>query len=91
MKHTAFPWEIFRSNQHPQKPIIIGHPYGWICELNKDIPKDEAQANAEFIVRACNYHEELTKTLNLAITALYNNDLSSIADFCNTVLNNATK
>lgn len=62
MKHTTLPWEYFGNaeawgirNSITLKPILIA---------KGDIRTNEA--NAEFIVRACNCHEELVEAAHHA-------------------------
>lgn len=76
MTHTATPWEVYgevanddiptisilsvEDHYYDGNPVIndgfdLAHTYGPI-----------AQANAEFIVRACNAHDDLVKALKVA-------------------------
>lgn len=66
-KHTPTPW---RYSFNPSGKFEIGTnkeyvaltiPYGMVNQPIEYYPREEA--NAEFIVRACNAHEELLKAL----------------------------
>lgn len=62
IKHTPTPW----VNRHGR---IEGEDGGfWIAEVVAYYAEHEAaqRANAEFIVRACNAHEQLVTALTLA-------------------------
>lgn len=76
---TPTPWEIApHSDQDDHIDICAGYrqtPDGrsradWIAELaaeNVDGGRERNQANAEFIVRACNSHEELVEIARLVV------------------------
>lgn len=57
-KHTPGPWTS--RNDHGQFAIIGAEP-SWICAVDKKA--HNAEANAAFIVRACNSHYELLELL----------------------------
>lgn len=66
-QHTATPWkvaEVYFNNSPNQWHITTGK---WgdksICEV-------DTQANAAFIVKACNNHDALVEQLRLAFMAL---------------------
>ncbi len=71
MKHTPTPWEIAPAPDDAESLDIVseykvegfGPSANWIagCDLQGD--PEENRANAEFIVRACNSHEELLEAL----------------------------
>jgi len=75
MKHTPTPWEILGAT------IIIAPETAYICELCDPKPEanqklelrspkwDEGIANAQFIVKACNCHDELLEALKNAKVA----------------------
>lgn len=69
-KHTPGPWTVRRSRGvmgvSVERWAIDGPPQGlagrwWVCTAESDEPTDEA--NAEFIVRACNSHDDLLAAL----------------------------
>ena len=66
MKHTPGPWRVQPYNQRDASAIC---DLGWNLQVGSDAPMDEAlgedetKANAAFIVRACNSHEELLAAL----------------------------
>jgi hypothetical protein len=68
-KHTPTPWRTGKfhmtsgsaadhvySSQSKEPQEGIARCYGWVGE-------EEAQANADFIVRACNSHDELVEVV----------------------------
>jgi hypothetical protein len=68
--HTPTPW--FVAYREDGTPIIDAEyqPHGLVCELAKQYPQDDGvrsldaeQANAAFIVRACNSHAALVEAL----------------------------
>lgn len=68
-KHTPTPWHIAEYGiDNPSYTIVMGgKPIAKICSPRENgegnnIPKqDEAEANAAFIVEACNSHDSLTQ------------------------------
>ena len=62
MKHTAMPW--FADG------IVIESKNGNIGLMNLARPENESKANAAFIVKACNMHEELVALLKEALDTL---------------------
>lgn len=69
MNHTPTPWKIASNHRHviDSDGLIIVYPGGSRTEAI-------AQANAQFIVTACNAHEELVK-----IAQAYRNHLKVFA------------
>jgi len=67
-KHTATPWKIGKSYT---TEIAIRE-----CDTNDcvavccDLLEDEMKANAEFITRACNAHDELVEALKDVVHTL---------------------
>ncbi len=56
MNHTPTPWELASNERHvlDSEKLIVVYPGGSRSEVT-------AKANAQFIVAACNAHEELVK------------------------------
>lgn len=83
--HTPTPWHVIEGN----KSIYICNPKGTpIAELNLYIgdsgfiTKDKnGIANADFIVRAVNCHDELVDVLNLLNKEVYLQDKTSNSTF----------
>lgn len=71
-KHTAIPWEAVRDTTmaSPDRfAIYADHaPSGYKMPAECNGPA--AEANASFIVQACNHHEELVKACKLALKRL---------------------
>lgn len=65
-KHTPTPWNFGTTAPH-QRIILGGDNRRYICNVqihqtpraNGLLDEDEREANAAFIVRACNAHDEL--------------------------------
>lgn len=73
MEHTSLPWEVgYHATGNKRDGCLVYdkeskvHIAGLWASLR---PVGECDANAEFIVRACNAHEDLLKALNGIITA----------------------
>ena len=64
MNHTLGPWHIINSDMvvGPEGQLVADCERTPHCERPAP-PTVEAMANAEFIVRACNAHEELLAAL----------------------------
>jgi len=72
MKHTAGPWEVTNAKHAVSDTFGIKDANGsWIAKchpFNGDgVGIETAQANAEFIVRACNLHYELVGACKSAL------------------------
>ena len=63
--HTPTPW-IFKEGYHNNSMI-----YSENAELIS-VFQDDNKANAQFIVKACNAHEELVKALKKALDIIEN-------------------
>ena len=80
-EHTATPWEVFANeNGLP----IISSKRGFIAfirDLDNTNPADgdEIMANATFIVRACNSHEQLVEVLGRLTAAAHDVTVSTHA------------
>ena len=64
MKHTPTPWFSFKDNQieSRESPIVWG----------SGLAKHNKEANAAFIVKACNNHYRLLNTLKQLTSEVYN-------------------
>lgn len=98
MAHTKLPWEVVKSQDGDGMQIaaIQSTTGEWVCDGDSWIGK-ESRANAEFIVRACNSHQELVEALEAAerelrdaasyfATAYTRDKITSIVDRANAVL-----
>ena len=68
MKHTETPYKILRANDFSffiTTEKFTDCEEGYIIAKTTDMGK-EAEANAEFIVRACNAHDALVEACKLA-------------------------
>lgn len=65
-KHTATPWTCFDVSEGKKEKFSIVHsgPIAYVGE--------NARANASFIVRACNAHDELIEGLKRSIEIIRN-------------------
>jgi hypothetical protein len=63
-KHTPTPWFAYQSLS--ENTWTVQYSGGWIARVLDVEPHRHGQANAEFIVRACNSHEDLLEALKLA-------------------------
>lgn len=82
MSHTKTPWfldgnmilgsEVVHTNGRERNSIgISSASYSeCVCEVQGSLELPHPQANAAFIVRACNSHEALVGALNTALTEL---------------------
>ena len=98
MKHIALPLRVEQHHiQDGHGGIVISKIYQ-NSNTGATLPLCEIPWNeefAEFIVQACNSHEELVEALRIAIAALQNNDIDeSMAgefEILTDTLANATK
>lgn len=71
-KHTILPWRVLSVTEGPNKVPRIASAGGGIAilcvnrYLGEPGPSKQEVANAEFIVRACNSHDELLAALKAA-------------------------
>lgn len=71
-KHTKLPWE--RWNKDDQ---VIAGADGYVCRLGmppQEILSAKDEANLEFIIRACNCHDELARVLNDTLDMIINSE-----------------
>lgn len=71
-KHTPTPWTIEGYCIGHRTSKVAGSSKGLVAILGQDVEMsgDEIQANAAFIVQACNHHAELVVALSKAELAL---------------------
>mgnify|MGYP001563745804 CR=1 FL=1 len=71
LKHTPTPWRV--ADLEIWREPVDDYPYGWIvASLLEHIhrgPRDNAAANADFIVRACNAHDDLVELLERLVAS----------------------
>lgn len=62
--HTPTPWRYCKTNGSPTsgQHMIAGSKPGYLAEI-RDCGSGDVSANAAFIVRACNAHDELVAAL----------------------------
>jgi len=83
MKHTPTPWEVNDDDSG-----IIGtwgpdeDDWGLICAtdyaISSSVPEEQRPANAAFIVKACNAHDELVEALKTAIQVMKDNEIDTM-------------
>lgn len=69
MNHTPTPWQLEQGNEHCKLFSATG-PTGWkfIGEIQTGLACDTHYRNdAEFILRACNAHDELVDVLETCL------------------------
>lgn len=72
MKHTPTPWELNINSRYPIYSQHTREDVRHICSIvqNETTTAEEKDANLEFIVRACNAHDELVAALKECTEAL---------------------
>lgn len=73
VSHAPLPWsvqnsdDIWEGDEHPTIPLFkaANHLRSW----GREYPHAERHANAAFIVRACNAHDDLLAALKRIVTA----------------------
>jgi hypothetical protein len=69
-KHTETPWYVqgheIKVNKPEREHLGDGAPET-ICEMNSSVSPEETTANAEFIVQACNAHDDLLAALRAVV------------------------
>jgi len=80
-EHTATPWHLSKARNSGQTVVMGAGPWP-VAELDPDVGYrvDEAQATAEFIVRACNAHDDLVKALENITYVAEHGDASAEGD-----------
>jgi hypothetical protein len=76
MKHTSLPWFLFQEGNTIQISDSENHDAAivhWAGFDSSDKPQTENEANAQFIVRACNSHYQLVEACKLALAAFEKN------------------
>lgn len=68
-KHTPTPWKTDGNEIWQEKPIIENKHFH-ICKVHGVCQTQVNKANASFIVRACNSHDELVEALKRTHKAL---------------------
>ncbi len=79
-KHTPTPWKVFLAKNNGESLLGIGEDTGaGIVAYNGTMWRDEAEAkaNAAFIVKAVNHHDELVEM----VRELSNNDLGDMRGY----------
>ena len=66
MKHTKLPWHNIDNEIYTQ-PTTASPTEGYYLAMVNELVGD-GTANAEFIVKACNTHEELVARLKLLVS-----------------------
>ncbi len=94
MKHTPTPWETEKTKrctwiQHPDESRPEGCKI--ILKIADTCCDAEAQANAEFIVEACNAYERLKKERGALLKALKAAKKWAVWEDCLGVLDDADK
>jgi len=67
MEHTPTPWSLTDSESQSQ---VKAGPYVYHPHYSHVAPSMELRANAAFIVKACNLHDELVAALRAALPHL---------------------
>lgn len=72
VEHTALPWEVQAALGNNPNLLIVGGG-GLIARVSGSGPVAEKgfEANADFIVRACNSHYDLLATCKHALTLVW--------------------
>lgn len=90
-KHTPTPWGINGTHklfdEQDEDSLIIRADGMWVAVVTPDandhvrLGKEEVQANAEFIVRAVNSHEELLESLKACVAMMDYEDADPAEQF----------
>lgn len=70
--HTPTPWNVTRDENDARALIRDGN-FMRVAECGRAFVPGIAEANAAFIVRACNAHDELVATLKFAKESIVQN------------------
>lgn len=68
-KHTKLPWKVYYAKNNGQIVLGIGEEDGQAITNHSGAfwrEDDEAKANSEFVVHACNNHYEMLEALEAA-------------------------
>ena len=72
MNHTPTPWKEFKSDVYAGTNLVA-RVYAEVG-MSDELSDVNCKSNADFIVTACNAHEELVKALELGINTLHPSD-----------------
>ena len=70
MKHTETPWESEPGDGDNEAYLVTGPGGCLIAVVNDEGQPQDNEANAAFIVKACNLHEELVEAAEAAIESM---------------------
>ncbi len=91
-EHTPLPWKVYYAKNNGQVILGTGEENGCAVQAHNGSfwrNDEEAKANAEFVVHACNCHYELLEALEMCQQALiphYDDDRDG-SDEANAVVN----
>jgi len=75
-EHTALPWKVeINVKSYQGWCLIYSEQHGKIAEIPWHDFNKTNDANARFIVTACNSHDELVELLELAFNRFTDNDM----------------
>ena len=78
MNHTPTPYTVYENESggfdicEDQTGYLLAETCYQLGKPNAPKSKEDQQANADFIVRACNSHDDLVKAVSWAIIELQN-------------------
>lgn len=70
VKHTPTPWKIYTAENRPHSPLVITSTEDklkWVADV---FSNESCEANARFIVTACNNYERMKAMLEEMISPL---------------------
>jgi len=82
--HTPLPWSVDKATgnilgivEGASRPIVCTMPVWWAGqEPGRHVSQDLQEANADFIVKACNNHKELLAALQAMTSAFDADDIT---------------
>jgi len=78
MKHTSAPWKVYYAKNNGNLILGLGEEDGCAITTHQGAfwrDDEEAKANAEFIVKCVNSHDELLEALESAVRILKQNHI----------------
>ena len=77
LQHTSTPYKIATLTEEGTDTIVLGYNNATVCETYYHWrSKEECEANAKFIIKACNEHSQLIEALQQILYEVKTNHIN---------------